>query len=74
MKKNMGSVDRTIRILVAIVLVALFVSGKISGVLAVVLGIIAGVFLATSLLGWCPGYIPMKFSTRKGPDSTKPAA
>jgi len=74
MKKNMGSVDRTIRILVAIVVVALFVMGKISGVLAIVLAVIAGVFLATGLLGWCPGYVPLKFSTRKGADSTKPAA
>ncbi|MFN3396302.1 MAG: DUF2892 domain-containing protein [Thermodesulfovibrionales bacterium] len=29
------------------------------------LGIIAVVFLLTSLLGWCPTYVPLGISTRK---------
>lgn len=65
MKKNMGSVDRIIRTVVALALVALLVTGRVHGVLAIVLGVVAGAFLITSLVGVCPGYMPMKFSTRK---------
>lgn len=65
MKKNMGAVDRTIRILVAIAVLALYWLKVISGLTAVILGIIAVIFLLTSLAGICPAYTPMKFSTRK---------
>jgi len=65
MKKNMGTIDRTIRTIVAVVIAALFFSGKISGTVAIVLGIVAGVFLLTSFVGWCPGYMPLGLSTRK---------
>lgn len=65
MKKNMGTVDRIIRTLIAVVIGVLFFRGVISGVLGIVLGILAIVFLATSFVGWCPGYLPLKISTRK---------
>ena len=51
MKKNMGAADRTIRILVAIVIAALYFTGVIGGWLAIVLGIVAVVFLLTSIFG-----------------------
>jgi len=65
MKKNMGSVDRVVRLVAAIVVAILYFTGQISGTAAVVLGIIAVVFLVTSLVGVCPLYIPFKLSTRK---------
>ena len=65
MKKNMGTMDRTIRTIVAVVIAALIFMGKISGTAAIVLGIIAAVFLLTSLVGWCPAYLPFGLSTRK---------
>jgi hypothetical protein len=61
----MGAVDRVIRTLIALILIALFLKGVITGVLGVVLGILAIVFLATSLVGWCPLYLPFKISTCK---------
>ncbi len=64
MLKNMGSVDRVVRIVAAIVVVALFVAGQISGTAAIVLGIIAVVFVATSVVGTCPLYLPFKIDTR----------
>lgn len=67
MKKNMGTVDRTIRILVAIAIGVLYFTGRIGGVLALVLGIVAVVFLFTSLVARCPGYVPLKISTRREP-------
>ena len=65
MKKNMGSVDRMVRTLLAIGVGVLYVTGRISGTLAVVLGAFAVVFLLTSFLAWCPAYAPIGFSTRK---------
>jgi hypothetical protein len=65
MKKNMGSPDRVIRVILAIVFAALIYTNTVSGVLAVVLGILAVVFVLTSVLGFCPLYIPCKMSTCK---------
>ncbi len=56
MKTNMGSADRTIRLLVAAIIAVLFFSGTITGTVATVLAIIALVFVLTSLLGFCPLY------------------
>lgn len=66
MKKNMGTVDRTIRLIIVAVIAALYFSGQISGTVAIVLGIVAVAFLVTSLLGWCPTYIPFGISTLPG--------
>jgi K+-transporting ATPase A subunit len=63
MKKNMGSIDRIIRILLAIVVIVLYLNGSITGVAAIILGIVAFVFIATSLIGFCPLYVPLKIST-----------
>ena len=65
MMKNMGTIDRVIRTLLAIVIAVLYFTDRISGTLAIVLGIVAVAFLLSSLAGTCPGYLPFKFSTRK---------
>ncbi len=64
MVKNMGSVDRAVRILIALVLAALIVSGTLQGALAIVLGVVAAVFALTSVAGTCPLYIPLRINTR----------
>jgi Na+(H+)/acetate symporter ActP len=63
MKKNMGTVDRVIRFVLAIVVVILYMAGSITGVAAIILGILAVVFIITSLIGFCPLYVPFKIST-----------
>lgn len=65
MKKNMGLVDKVVRILVAIVIAGLYYANQISGTVAIVLLILAGVFILTSFLGTCPLYLPFGISTRK---------
>lgn len=65
MKKNMGTIDRIIRTAIAAVAIVLILTGQVTGTVAVVLGIVAIVFLLTSLLGWCPIYVPLGISTRK---------
>ncbi|MGC4057025.1 MAG: DUF2892 domain-containing protein [Chitinophagaceae bacterium] len=65
MKQNVGPSDKLIRILAAIVIGALYLSGQINGAVAIVLAIVAIVFLLTSLIGFCPLYLPFGISTRK---------
>jgi hypothetical protein len=65
MKKNMGTADRVIRTVVAVVIALLYFTGTISGTLAVVLSIVAIAFLLTSAIGFCPVYVPFGISTQK---------
>ena len=65
MKKNIGTIDRIIRVLLAIVVVVLYATGSITGTAAIILGILAVVFVLTSLIGFCPLYLPLKISTMK---------
>jgi hypothetical protein len=65
MKKNMGTVDKVIRILIAVIILVLYFTHVITGTLAVFLLILAGVFVVTSLIGTCPLYLPFGLSTRK---------
>lgn len=65
MKKNMGSTDKIIRIIVAVIIGALYLTETISGTLAIVLGIFAIVFLLTSFISFCPLYVPLGISTCK---------
>lgn len=63
MKHNMGIEDRIIRLIAAIAVGVLYGLGYISGVLAIVLGVVAVAFFVTSLIGWCPLYLPFGLST-----------
>jgi DUF2892 family protein len=65
MTKNMGTADRVVRILIALAIAVLYFTGKISGTVAIVLEIVAIAFIVTSLVGWCPSYVPFGLSTRK---------
>jgi hypothetical protein len=63
MTKNMGLVDRVIRILAAVLVSVLYLTHVISGPLAIVLGVIAVVFVVTGFVGVCPAYMPFRLST-----------
>ena len=65
MKKNMGTIDKVIRILVAVVLVVLYFTHVITGVLAIILLAVAAIFVVTSFLSFCPLYWPFGLSTRE---------
>ena len=65
MKKNMGTTDRSLRTLLAVVVAVLYFTGTISGTTALVLGIVAAVFLLTSLVSFCPLYAPFGLKTCK---------
>jgi uncharacterized membrane protein len=65
MKKNMGTIDKSVRILIAAVVVLLFFTNVITGVLAYILLAFSAVFVLTSLVGFCPLYLPFGLSTKK---------
>ncbi len=65
MKKNMGSIDKLVRIIVAIVLIALFTTGKISGITGIVLLALSAIFILTSFISFCPLYRPLGINTCK---------
>ena len=66
MKHNMGTLDRAIRLLLAAAIAVLYFTGNLSGLAAIILGILAVIFIATSVVGSCPLYLPFGLSTRKG--------
>lgn len=65
MKKNIGKIDKTIRVLISIAIALLYIFNSIEGALAYVLIAVAIVFLLTSLINFCPLYKPFKISTYK---------
>lgn len=65
MKPNMGSTDRILRALVAVVIAILYFTGTITGTLGIVLLVLAAVFLLTSVVSFCPLYAPLGITTCK---------
>ncbi|MDP4130705.1 MAG: DUF2892 domain-containing protein [Bacteroidota bacterium] len=65
MKKNMGTADRTVRILLAIIMGALYFTNTVTGVLGIVLLILTVVFLLTGFISFCPLYAIFGFTTCK---------
>ena len=65
MKPNMGKIDKIIRVMTAIVIAALYITGMLSGKLGLTLLMLGGVFLLTSIFSFCPLYLPFGISTCK---------
>ena len=56
MKKNVGNLDKVVRIILAAVIAVLYFNNVISGTSGLVLMVLAAIFLLTSLIGFCPQY------------------
>ncbi|HZW62108.1 MAG TPA: DUF2892 domain-containing protein [Flavobacteriaceae bacterium] len=65
MKKNMGTADKSLRVLIAIGIVLLYYFEVIQGTLAYVLLVLALAFVLTSFISFCPLYKPLGINTRK---------
>lgn len=68
MKPNMGTADKALRILIAVVIATLYFTHIIQGTLGLILLVLAGVFVLTSLVGFCPLYLPFGIRTNKKKD------
>ncbi len=65
MIKNVGSVDKVIRVSAAIIIGILLLTRVLEGTVGTILGLIGVLLLLTSAAGFCPAYLPLKISTRK---------
>jgi predicted membrane-bound mannosyltransferase len=65
MKKNVGSTDKVIRIILAIIGVVLFLTNVVSGTLGYIVLAIAAILVITSIISFCPLYVPFKINTGK---------
>ncbi len=65
MKKNVNSIDKVIRVLLAVVLGILIFTNQVTGILAIIFGVLAVVLLLTSFLSFCPIYAVLNLSTLK---------
>ena len=65
MKANMGSLDKAIRIILAIVFAMLYVTKMVEGTVATILLVLGGIFLVTSIISFCPLYTLFGISTCK---------
>lgn len=65
MKPNMGTADKIIRIAIASLLAVLFFTHIITGTLGIILLVLAAVFVLTSLIGFCPLYLPFGINSGK---------
>jgi hypothetical protein len=66
MGKNVGTIDKVIRILIAVVVAILYFTNVISGTLGIILLVVAGILVLTSLVSVCPIYLMLGLSSRKG--------
>ena len=65
MKKNIGTADKIVRVILAIVMIILYFQGVISGIWGIVLLVLSGIFLLTSLVSVCPLYMLFGLRTNK---------
>jgi len=62
-KKNVGNIDRIVRLVLAVVLAALYFTGAVSGTLGIVFLVLAVVFALTAVFSVCPLYMLFGLST-----------
>ena len=63
MKKNMGNLDKIIRIIVAFAFAGLYFGGILTGTMGIVFLVLGGVFVLTSLVSFCPLYTLVGLNT-----------
>ncbi|MCX7736715.1 MAG: DUF2892 domain-containing protein [Candidatus Kapabacteria bacterium] len=71
MKKNMGTTDKIIRIVLAIIFAILYFTGIVSGTLAIILLVLGIIFVITSLISFCPLYAIFGLRTCPPPKDEK---
>lgn len=63
MKKNIGSADKVIRLIIALVALILYFSGVNTGIIGIILIVFAVILILTSFIGSCPLYLPLGLNT-----------
>jgi hypothetical protein len=63
MKKNVGKTDKMIRVILALLLAVLVITGVVEGTLGIVLIVVAAILLFTTFVGFCGLYTVLGIST-----------
>ena len=63
MKKNMGNLDRIIRVIIAVIFAALYLTKTVTGTIGLVMLVLGIVFLLTSAISFCPLYVLLGLNT-----------
>jgi uncharacterized membrane protein YGL010W len=71
MKQNVGSTDKLVRLALAIVLIVLYYKEVLTGTLGYVALGLALVLTITSLISFCPLYVPFGLKTTKNTEEEK---
>ena len=74
MKKNMGTADRIIRVIIAAIVTTLYFTNILTGTLGIILLVLAGVFVLTSFISFCPIYAPFGLSTCPVKEKKQPSS
>jgi hypothetical protein len=70
MKQNVGTIDRIVRGIAGIALIASYALEMVAGTAGIVMLVIGIVLLGTVITGWCPPYLLMGINT-KGTESAE---
>ena len=65
MKTNESGLDRIIRVILGIALLALYFTGTVTGVLGIIFIVVGAIALLTGVVGFCPLYMLLKLNTNK---------
>jgi hypothetical protein len=65
MKTNESGLDRIIRVILGIALLALYFTGTVTGGLGILFIVLGAIALITGVVGFCPLYMLLKVSTNK---------
>ena len=63
MKANIGSFDKVIRIILAIIFAVLYITKLVDGTVGIVLLVLSGILLLTSMFSFCPLYTILGLKT-----------
>ena len=67
MKKNIGTIDKIIRIIAAVIISMIYITGTVAGPLGFILLTVGGILLITAVIDFCPLYKLLKFKGTKKP-------
>ncbi len=65
MIQNVGSTDRIIRLILAIVMTGLFLGKLVNDTVGIILVLLSVMFLVTGMVKFCPIYLPFKINTNR---------
>ena len=65
MKKNMGTLDRIVRLVIVVIAVTLYFTGVVTGLAGTIALVVGVIFTLTSTLAFCPIYAALGVKTCK---------